>query len=107
MHSRSATPSSAEIAGEANTLFAGLGIFTLTFLPLAVPGLVLVVAPLAVVAVVGLVLAVPFVLPVWLARVVWKRRSPSAKGSLDDRGHAVVEPPRGRANRMRVPLRIR
>ena len=73
MHARSATPSSAEIAGEANTLVAGLGIFTLTFLPLAVPGLVLVVAPLALLAAAGLVLAIPLVLPIWLARVIWTR----------------------------------
>jgi hypothetical protein len=75
MHAQRAGPSSADVATEANTLLAGLGILTFAIFPLALPGLLLfVVAPLALVAMVGL-LATPFVLPLWLARTVRRSRS--------------------------------
>lgn len=65
-----AAPSSADVATEANTLLTGLGILTVQIFPIALPLLVLVVAPLALVAVVGLLLAGILVLPLWLARIV-------------------------------------
>jgi hypothetical protein len=57
-------------------VLAGLGILTMALFPIALPGLLLfVVAPLALVAVVGLLVAIPFVLPMWLARIVIRSRS--------------------------------
>jgi hypothetical protein len=59
---------------EASSLLGG--ILTFAIFPLALPGLLLfVIAPLALVAMVGVLLATPLVLPLWLARVVLRRRS--------------------------------
>jgi membrane protein implicated in regulation of membrane protease activity len=70
-----ATPSPADVASELNDLLAGVGILTMALFPFAVPVLVLVIAPLALVAVAGLLLAIPFVLPLWLVRMVVRSRS--------------------------------
>jgi hypothetical protein len=75
-------PSSADLATEANGLATGLGIVTFALFPFAVPALVFVVAPLALVAVVGLLLAIPFVLPVWLVRAVRRRQSRKAGAGM-------------------------
>jgi Flp pilus assembly protein TadB len=76
------TPTSVDLATEANGLATGLGIITFSFFPFAVPALVFVVAPLALVAVLGLVLALPFVLPVWLVRAVRRRQSRKAGAGM-------------------------
>jgi hypothetical protein len=75
MHTPRAASSSADVATELGGLSAGLGILTIQIFPFALPLLVLVVAPLALLAVAGLLLAIPFVLPVWLARTVLRGRS--------------------------------
>lgn len=70
------TPSSTDVATEANGLLAGLGILTVALFPIALPGLLLfVLAPLVLVAVVGLVLAIPLMLPWWLIRTLMRGRS--------------------------------
>jgi hypothetical protein len=56
-------------------MLVGLGILTMVLFPFALPGLLLFVAPLALVAVVGLLVAIPFVLPLWVARIVMRSRS--------------------------------
>lgn len=92
MHAHREAHSSADVATEANTLLAGLGILTFAIFPVALPGLLLfVVAPLALVAVVGVLLATPFVLPVWLARIVLRSRSRrrSTTGSSMNRSPTV------------------
>jgi hypothetical protein len=76
------TPSSVDLATEANGLATGLGILTFSFFPFALPALVFVVAPLALVAVVGLVLALPFVVPVLLVRAVRRRQSRKAGAGM-------------------------
>jgi membrane protein implicated in regulation of membrane protease activity len=68
MDQNSSTPSAADLAGEAGALSAGLGILTIQFFPFALPLIVLVIGPLAVLAVAGLVLALPILVPIWLAR---------------------------------------
>jgi hypothetical protein len=76
MHAPHQAPSSADVAGEAGGLLAGLGILTMALFPIALPGLLLfVVAPLALIAVVGLLLAIPLVMPLWLARLVLRGRA--------------------------------
>jgi hypothetical protein len=75
MDSPRPAPSSADVAMEVTNLSAGLGILTIPFFPLLLPGLVLVVAPLVLVAMVGVLLATPFVLPLWLARIALRSRS--------------------------------
>jgi hypothetical protein len=75
MQAPRATPSPADVASELNDLLAGVGILTMALFPFAVPVLVLVIAPLALVAVAGLLLAIPFVLPLWLVRMVVRSRS--------------------------------
>ena len=56
-------------------LLAGLGILTVALFPLALPGLLLVVAPLLLVVAVGALVALPLVLPLWLVRSVVRGRS--------------------------------
>jgi hypothetical protein len=56
-------------------LLAGLGILTVALFPLALPGLLFVVAPLLLVLAVGALLALPLVLPLWLVRGVARLRS--------------------------------
>jgi hypothetical protein len=75
MHAQYARPSPADVAAEAGTLSAGLGVLTFQLFPIALPLLALVIAPLALVAVAGLLLAAPFVLPLWLARTLRRARS--------------------------------
>ncbi len=70
MDERSETPSLAELADEVGALTTGLGIITVPFFPLALPLIVLVVGPLAVLALAGLLLALPILVPLWLARRV-------------------------------------
>jgi hypothetical protein len=83
MQVQPAGPPSADVATDANTLFAGLGILTIQIVPLALPGLLLFfIAPLALVALVGVLLAAPFVLPMWLARTVLQRRSGSRTSAV-------------------------
>jgi membrane protein implicated in regulation of membrane protease activity len=83
MDERTPTPSPAEVADTAGGLAAGLGVITITFFPFALPLLVLVIAPLAVLALAGLLLALPILLPLWLARRVLaaRRRRPESRPS--------------------------
>ena len=53
-------------------LVVGLTTLTIQFFPFALPLLILVIAPLAVLALAGLVLALPVVVPVWLGRRAWR-----------------------------------
>lgn len=72
----------------------GLGILTMALFPFALPGLLLfVVAPLALVAVVGLLLAIPLVLPLGLARIVMRGRSPQAAPQAPPRWRGDVRRP--------------
>ena len=87
-------PSSAELAVELTSLSGGLGILMVPLFPLALPGLLLfVIAPLALIAVAGVLLAIPFVLPVWLTRIVLRsqsrRRSPAVPASDEIRAVAA------------------
>jgi hypothetical protein len=70
MDDRSQAPSPADLAGEAGALTAGLGILTIQLFPFAMPLIVLIIGPLAVLALAGLLLALPILLPLWLARRV-------------------------------------
>jgi hypothetical protein len=75
MHSRRMPTSPSDVATETGSLLAGLGILTTALFPIALPGLLLfVVAPLALVAVAGLALAIPLLLPLWLARILFRSR---------------------------------
>jgi membrane protein implicated in regulation of membrane protease activity len=75
------TPSAADLAGEAGALTTGLGIIIIQFFPFAMPLIVLVIGPLALLAVAGLVLALPILVPIWLARRVLPalRRQPEPR----------------------------
>jgi hypothetical protein len=70
MDERFETPSAADLADRVGALSAGLGILTVPLFPLALPLILLTIAPLAVLAVAGLLLALPILLPLWLARRV-------------------------------------
>src|ERR687896_2687822 len=69
MDTRSESPSPADLAVEAGGLIQGLGTLTIALFPFALPLLVLVIGPLAVLALAGLVLAIPILLPLWLGRL--------------------------------------
>ena len=76
--------SATDVATELGGLSAGLGTLSFALFPLAVPGLLFVIAPLAVLAVAGALLALPIVLPLWLARSALRRlsaRQPSLQAS--------------------------
>jgi hypothetical protein len=75
MDTSRATHSTSEVATETGGLLAGFGIITAALFPFALPGLLLVVAPLALVALAGVVLALPIVLPLWLVRSLRRRLS--------------------------------
>jgi hypothetical protein len=69
MDTRAESPSPADLAVEAGGLIQGLGTLTIALFPFAIPLLVLVIGPLAVLALAGLVLALPILLPLWLGRL--------------------------------------
>jgi hypothetical protein len=89
MQTQRAGASASDIATEVNTPLTGLAILILQIFPLALPGLMLFIAPLLLVAIVGALLAAPFILAVWLTRLVLRSRS---------RRHAAATPG-GRAAR--------
>jgi hypothetical protein len=82
MDERTDTPSLADIAGVAGALVVGLTTLTIQIFPFALPLLILVIGPLAVLALAGLLLALPILVPLWLARkllaVLRERRQRSA-----------------------------
>jgi hypothetical protein len=80
MNGHPAGPPPADVASEGNALATGLGIITFTFFPFAVPALVFVVAPLALLGAVAAVLAIPFFLPLWIVRRVRRRRAARTQG---------------------------
>jgi hypothetical protein len=75
MNTPRATPSTTEVATEVNGLLAGLGILTVALFPFALPGLLFVVVPLALLALVGALLAMPVVLALWLVRTLRRNRA--------------------------------
>jgi hypothetical protein len=102
MDQHSETPSAAELAGVLGAFVAGLTTLTIQLFPFALPLLILVIAPLAVLALAGLLLALPIVLALWLGRrVVLALRSPSlrAEGTSGARGPRPIghPPSAGRA----------
>jgi hypothetical protein len=84
MDEHSESPSLADLAGEAGMLVVGLTTLTIQIFPFAIPLLVLVIGPLAVLALAGLVLAIPILLPLWLGRLALRalrrRREPRPAG---------------------------
>jgi hypothetical protein len=68
MDAHSESPSPADLADVAGGLVVGLTTLTIQIFPLALPLLILVIGPLAVLAVAGLLLALPILVPLWLAR---------------------------------------
>jgi hypothetical protein len=91
MDANSESPSLGDLAGEAGGLIAGLGILTMQIFPFALPGLILVIGPLAVLALAGLVLALPILLPLWLGRLALRAlRSRSERRQV---GHHLDERP--------------
>ena len=81
MDERSDAPSLADLADAAGGLVVGLTTLTIQIFPFALPLLILVIGPLALLAVAGLLLALPILVPLWLARKllsVPRRRQPRA-----------------------------
>ena len=77
-------PLSTDVATEANGLLTGFGILTFALFPFALPGLLLAVAPLALVAMVGLVLAIPVLIPLWVVRAVRRRATRGTRSDFGD-----------------------
>jgi hypothetical protein len=84
MDEHSESPSPADLAGEAGMLVVGLTTLTIQIFPFALPLLILVIGPLAVLALAALVLAIPILLPLWLGRLALRalrsRREPRPVG---------------------------
>jgi hypothetical protein len=68
MDAHSESPSLAEVAERAGMLVVGLTTLTIQIFPFAVPVLILVIGPLAVLGLAGLLLALPILVPLWLGR---------------------------------------
>jgi hypothetical protein len=68
MDAHSESPSPADLAGEAGMLVVGLTTLTIQIFPFALPLLILVIGPIAVLALAGVLLALPILVPLWLAR---------------------------------------
>jgi hypothetical protein len=81
----------ADVAAEANSLSAGLGIITIQIFPFALPLLLLCIAPLLPLVVVGLLLAAILYLPVKLVRYLTTRKQRSV--SWTDSAEAVRSRP--------------
>ena len=75
MNTPRTTPSTTEAVTEVNGLLAGVGILTVTLFPFALPAVLLVVAPLAVLALAGALLAIPVVVALWLVRSLRRGRA--------------------------------
>lgn len=86
-------------------LIVGLTTLTIQFFPFALPLLILVIAPLAVLALAGLLLALPILLPLWLGRRVLRalRGSRSASQPVDHHRWAPPELQRAAPRRDRPP----
>ena len=69
------TLSPGEVAGETTTSITALSLLVLQFFPFAIPALVLVVVPLALLAAIPAVLAAPIIVPLWLVRRTRRTRS--------------------------------
>jgi membrane protein implicated in regulation of membrane protease activity len=83
MDAHSESPSAADLVGWVGALNVGLGTLTFQLFPFALPLIILVVGPLAVVAVAGLLLALPIMLPLWLGRrLLHARRRPPQPGPV-------------------------
>jgi hypothetical protein len=82
MDAHSERPSPADVAGVVGGLIVGLTTVTIQIFPFALPLLILVIGPLAVLGLAGLVLAIPILLPLWLGRLALRalrgRRAPRA-----------------------------
>jgi hypothetical protein len=75
-------------------LLVGLGILTMALVPLALPGLLFVVAPLVLVVAVGALLALPLVLPLWLLQTLRRGRSHRRARPADGSAAVGEIPPR-------------
>jgi len=104
MDTQSESPSLAELADAAGGLVAGLGILTIQIFPFALPLLVLVVGPLAVLGLAVAVLAIPLVLPLWLGRIAL-RALRRRRYSLAEAPEAIRYLEEGRA-RGKVPIDV-
>jgi hypothetical protein len=102
MDERSDTPSPADLAGEVGMLVVGLTTLTIQIFPFALPLLILVIGPLAVLALAGLLLALPILVPLWLARRLTAalRRRRDTRPVVPRHDHPIkttAEPAQGRA----------
>jgi hypothetical protein len=62
------SPSPVELAAVVGSFVAGLTTLTIQLFPFALPLLILVIAPLALIGLVAAVLVLPILLPLWLGR---------------------------------------
>jgi membrane protein implicated in regulation of membrane protease activity len=111
MDTRSESTSPADLASAAGGLIVGLGTLTVAFFPFALPLLVLVIGPLAVLALAGLMLALPIVLPLWLGRLALRalRRRREARPvelPLPNEGDRPTQVPGGRRARGKVVIDV-
>jgi len=102
MDAHSESPSPAELAGEAGMLVVGLTTLTIQIFPFALPLLILVIGPLAVLALAGLLLALPILVPIWLARRLTAalRRRRDTRSVVPRHGYPITttaEPAQGHA----------
>jgi hypothetical protein len=101
MDKNSESPSPLDLAGEAGSLVVGLTTVTIQFFPFALPLLILVIAPLALLGLAAAVLLLPIMLPLWIGRRILRTRlsapphshPQSAEGTSGARGRRPIGPP--------------
>jgi hypothetical protein len=73
-----------DVADAGGMIVAGLGILTIQLFPFALPLLLLVIGPLALLALPLVILALPVLLPLWLFRALRRRRRAHPHGPRAD-----------------------
>ncbi len=72
---------STDVAGEATNLLAGLGILTIQLFPIALPLILLTLAPLVVLGLALALVALPLLIPFWSARAIMSRARSHDQGA--------------------------
>ena len=98
-------PTPTDVASELGAWGVGLGILTMMLFPFAIPLLVLVIAPIALIALAGLLVAAPFILAFWLVRMLVRTRS-HGRATTQVPGKATPATSNARPTRSRGPAPV-
>jgi hypothetical protein len=75
--------SGTDVAGEATTMLAGLGILTIQLFPFSLPLILLTIAPLVALGLVLALVALPLLVPFWIGRAIMSRLRSNDQGATE------------------------